>query len=52
MGIELPPFYGKSKFYQHKKSKALSKIAKLQEKIAKQHAIVKECDKNLASNEK
>ena len=52
MGIELPPFYGKSKFYQNKKSKALSKIAKLQEKLAQQHAIVKECDKHLVANEK
>lgn len=44
MGITLPPFYGKSKFYAKKKAKALAKIAKYQ-------AIVKECDKELAKNE-
>lgn len=41
MGWELPPFYGKSKFYAKKKGKALKKIAKYQE-------IVLMCDKELA----
>lgn len=43
MGQAFPPFYGKSKFYEKKKAKALAKIAKLQ-------AIVAECDKALAEN--
>ena len=41
MGIELPPVYGKSKFYAKKKAKALNKIEKLNNVIA-------ECDKYLA----
>ena len=41
MGQAFPPLYGKSKFYEKKKAKALAKIAKLQ-------AIVAECDKALA----
>jgi hypothetical protein len=45
MGIALPPLYGKSKFYEKKKKKALKKIAKLQE-------VVKLCDEELAKNEK
>ena len=40
-GLDAPPFYGKSKFYENKKEKALKKIAKLE-------AIVAECDKQLA----
>lgn len=35
------PLYGKSKFYETKKAKALKKIAKLQ-------AVVEECDKKIA----
>ena len=41
MGVAFPPLYGKSKFYENKKAKALNKIAKLE-------AIVAECDKQLA----
>lgn len=40
MGHALPPYYGKSKFYEKKKAKALKKIAKLQE-------VVKVCDEKL-----
>lgn len=39
-GPAAPPYYGKSKFYENKKAKALKKIAKLQ-------AIVEECNKAL-----
>ena len=41
MGLMAPPLYGKSKFYEKKKAKALKKIAELQ-------AVVEECDKKLA----
>ncbi len=44
MGQICPPLYGKSKFYQKKKEKALKKIAKLQ-------AVIEECDKEIAKNE-
>lgn len=44
MGVMCPPLYGKSKFYEKKRAKALKKIAKLQ-------AIVDECDKQIAENE-
>lgn len=42
MGWQYPPFYGnkKSSFYEKKKEKALKKIAK-------QQAIVAECDKHI-----
>lgn len=40
MGHELPPFYGKSKFYEKKKARALKKIAKLQN-------VVKVCDEKI-----
>lgn len=45
MGQELPPFYGKSKFYLKKKQKALAKIEKLKK-------VIDECDKNLNKDEK
>jgi hypothetical protein len=41
MGVLFPPLYGKSKFYEKKKAKALAKIAKNQE-------IVDECNKAIA----
>lgn len=41
MGIMAPPLYGKSKFYQKKKDKAMKKIAKYQ-------AIVNECNRIIA----
>ena len=44
-GEACPPWYGKSKFYEKKKAKALKKIEKLNNVIA-------ECDKELAKNEK
>ena len=44
MGDWAPPYYGKSKFYQIKKAKALKKIAKLTK-------VVEECDKEIAKNE-
>lgn len=44
MGWQAPPYYGKSKFYEKKKEKALKKIAELQK-------IVEECDKEIAKNE-
>ena len=34
MGWTAPPLYGKSKFYEKKKEKALNKIEKLKEIIA------------------
>lgn len=40
MGLALPPVYGKSKFYEKKKAKAL-KI------IEKQKSIIAECDKHI-----
>lgn len=40
MGQAFPPFYGKSKFYEKKREKALKKIAKLNE-------IVRVCDEKL-----
>ena len=40
MGHICPPLYGKSKFYEKKKAKALKKIAKLQE-------VVKVCDEKI-----
>jgi hypothetical protein len=40
MGVMAPPLYGKSKFYEKKKAKALKKIAKLE-------AIIAECDKHI-----
>ena len=39
-----PPYYGKSKYYENKKEKALKKIAELQK-------IVEECDKEISKNE-
>lgn len=33
MGRALPPYYGKSKFYEEKKAKALKKIEELKETI-------------------
>lgn len=44
-GEALPPLYGKSKFYEKKKARALKKIEKL-------NNVVAECDKELAKNEK
>lgn len=44
MGHACPPLYGKSKFYEKKREKALKKIAKLQ-------LVVEECDKEIAKNE-
>lgn len=41
MGRYCPPFYGKSKFYSKKKARA-------EKKIAKQQAIIKVCDEELA----
>lgn len=41
MGQMCPPLYGKSKFYEKKKKKALAKMAKLQ-------AIVDECEAQLS----
>lgn len=41
MGVMCPPLYGKSKFYEKKKEKALAKIAKLE-------LVVAECDKHIA----
>ena len=38
------PLYGKSKFYEKKKAKALKKIAELQ-------LIVEECNKEISNNE-
>ena len=40
-GLDAPPFYGKSKFYENKKAKALKKIAHYE-------AVDAECDKQLA----
>ena len=40
MGHICPPLYGKSKFYEKKKAKALKKISKLQE-------VVKVCDEKI-----
>lgn len=44
-GIDFPPYYGKSKFYENKKAKALAKIAKLQNVVA-------ECDKHITDENK
>lgn len=44
MGWQAPPYYGKSKYYEKKREKALKKIAELQK-------IVEECDKEIAKNE-
>ena len=44
MGWQAPPYYGKSKFYEKKKEKAMKKIAKYTK-------IVEECDKEIAKNE-
>lgn len=41
MGEMAPPLYGKSKFYERKKSKALKKIEKL-------NNIIAECNKHIA----
>ena len=41
MGIMAPPLYGKSKFYQKKKDKAIKKVAKYE-------AIINECNKMIA----
>lgn len=41
MGLWAPPVYGKSNFYEKKKSKLLKKIAKLEEKV-------KVCDEKIA----
>lgn len=38
------PYYGKSKFYEKKREKALKKIAELQK-------VVEECDKEISKNE-
>lgn len=40
MGLIMQPLYGKSKFYEKKKAKALKKIAKLQD-------VVKVCDEKI-----
>lgn len=45
MGWTCPPYYGKSKFYENKKKKALEKIAKLE-------LVVAECDKHLKDENK
>lgn len=41
MGWTCPPFYGKSKFYEEKKAKALNKIEELKK-------VVEVCDEELA----
>lgn len=41
MGWMAPPFYGKSKFYEEKKAKALKKIEELKKEI-------EVCDEELA----
>lgn len=43
-GPGCPPLYGKSKFYEKKRAKALKKIAKLEN-------IVELCDEIIAKNE-
>lgn len=44
MGWMAPPYYGKSKYYEKKREKALKKIAELQK-------VVEECEKEIAKNE-
>lgn len=51
MGVKCPPYYGKSKFYQHKKENASKKIAKYENKINEQKEIIIVCEKEIAKYE-
>jgi prefoldin subunit 5 len=48
MGQWIPPYYGKSSFYEKKKEKALRTIEKFQNKIVELKKVVDECDAKIA----
>lgn len=48
MGQWIPPYYGKSSFYEKKKEKAIRAVEKFKNKIEEQNKIIAECDAKIA----